>query len=75
MSCSGCCEFARPHRARLLAAVAAMLVYGAASAGACGPDPADLRQVLPNRENLVPIAAAILIVYLIKGVGAYLSGT
>jgi subfamily B ATP-binding cassette protein MsbA len=31
-------------------------------------------QVLPTRENLFPIAAAILVVYLLKGVAAYLSG-
>jgi ATP-binding cassette, subfamily B, bacterial MsbA len=67
-------EFARPHRARLLAAVAAMLLYGAASAALAALIQPIFDQVLPNRENLVPIAAAILIVYLIKGVGAYLSG-
>jgi subfamily B ATP-binding cassette protein MsbA len=31
-------------------------------------------QVLPSRQNLLPIAAAILAVYLLKGIGAYLSG-
>jgi subfamily B ATP-binding cassette protein MsbA len=31
-------------------------------------------EVLPNRENLGPIALAILGVYLVKGIGAYLSG-
>jgi subfamily B ATP-binding cassette protein MsbA len=67
-------EFARPHRARLLAAVAAMLLYGAASAALAALIQPIFDQVLPNRENLVPIAAAILIVYLIKGIGAYLSG-
>ena len=67
-------EFARPHRARLLGAVAAMLLYGAASAALAALIQPIFDQVLPNRENLVPIAAAILIVYLIKGVGAYLSG-
>jgi subfamily B ATP-binding cassette protein MsbA len=67
-------EFARPHRARLLAAVAAMLLYGAASAALAALIQPIFDQVLPNRENLGPIAAAILIVYLIKGIGAYLSG-
>jgi ATP-binding cassette, subfamily B, bacterial MsbA len=67
-------RYARPHRARLLAAVAAMVVYGAASAALAALIQPIFDEVLPNRENLVPIAAAILIVYLVKGVGAYLSG-
>jgi subfamily B ATP-binding cassette protein MsbA len=67
-------RYARPHRARLLAAAAAMVVYGAASAALAALIQPIFDEVLPNRENLVPIAAAILIVYLIKGVGAYLSG-
>jgi len=67
-------KYARPHRARLLGAVAAMVLYGAASAALAALIQPIFDQVLPNRENLVPIAAAILIVYLIKGIGAYLSG-
>ena len=67
-------RYARPHRARLLAAAAAMVVYGAASAALAALIQPIFDEVLPNRENLVPIAAAILIVYLVKGVGAYLSG-
>jgi subfamily B ATP-binding cassette protein MsbA len=67
-------RYARPHRARLLAAVAAMVLYGAASAALAALIQPIFDEVLPNRENLVPIAAAILIVYLVKGVGAYLSG-
>ena len=67
-------RYARPHRARLLGAVAAMVVYGAASAALAALIQPIFDEVLPNRENLVPIAAAILIVYLVKGVGAYLSG-
>src|SRR6185295_17416880 len=31
-------------------------------------------QVLPRRENLVPISIALLSIYLIKGISAYLSG-
>ena len=67
-------QYARPHRARLLGAVAAMVLYGAASAALAALIQPIFDEVLPNRENLVPIAAAILIVYLVKGVGAYLSG-
>jgi subfamily B ATP-binding cassette protein MsbA len=67
-------RYARPHRARLLAAAAAMVVYGAASAALAALIQPIFDEVLPNRENLGPIAAAILVVYLVKGVGAYLSG-
>jgi ATP-binding cassette, subfamily B, bacterial MsbA len=66
--------YSRPHRARLAAAVAAMVLYGAASAGVAALIQPIFDEVLPTRENLVPIAVAILIVYFVKGIGAYLSG-
>ena len=66
-------EYARPHRARLAAALGAMVLYGAASAGVAALIQPIFDDVLPNRENLVPIAIAILVVYLLKGIGAYLS--
>ena len=67
-------EYARPHRARLAWALAAMVLYGAASAGVAALIQPIFDEVLPTRTNLVPIAAAILVVYLLKGVSAYLSG-
>ena len=67
-------EYSRPYRGRLIAAVGAMVLYGAASAGVAALIQPVFDQVLPTRENLVPIAAAILVVYFLKGVGAYLSG-
>ena len=65
--------YARPHRARLAAALGAMVLYGAAAAGLAALIQPIFDEVLPSRENLAPIAAAILIVYLLKGIGAYLS--
>ncbi len=65
--------YARPHRARLAAALGAMVLYGAASAGLAALIQPIFDEVLPSRQNLAPIAAAILIVYLLKGIGAYLS--
>ena len=65
--------YARPHRARLVAALGAMVLYGAASAGVAALIQPIFDEVLPNRENLAPIAVAILVVYLLKGIGAYLS--
>jgi subfamily B ATP-binding cassette protein MsbA len=67
-------EYARPHRARLAGALAAMVLYGAASAGVAALIQPIFDDVLPSRENLAPIAAAILIIYFVKGIGAYLSG-
>ncbi len=66
-------EYARPHRARLAAALGSMVLYGAASAGVAALIQPIFDDVLPNRKNLAPIAIAILVVYLLKGVGAYLS--
>jgi len=67
-------EYARPHRPRLVAALASMVLYGAASAGVAALIQPIFDEVLPSRENLAPIATAILVVYLLKGIGAYLSG-
>ncbi len=67
-------EYSRPYRWRLMAALGAMTLYGAASAGIAALIQPIFDEVLPTRENLVPSAAAILIVYFLKGIGAYLSG-
>lgn len=67
-------EYARPYRARLLAALAAMMVYGAASAGVAALIQPIFDDVLPSQERLWPIAVAVLVIYLIKGAGGYLSG-
>jgi subfamily B ATP-binding cassette protein MsbA len=67
-------EYARPHRARLAAALAAMVLYGAASAALAALIQPIFDEVLPSRQNLLPIALAILAVYLVKGAGSYLSG-
>jgi ATP-binding cassette, subfamily B, bacterial MsbA len=51
-----------------------MIVYGAASAGVAALIQPILDRVLPRHEELAQIITAILALYLIKGVGAYLSG-
>ena len=66
--------YARPYRARLISAMVAMIVYGAASAGVAALIQPILDSVLPSREGLGLIVGAIVAMYLIKGVGAYLSG-
>ena len=66
--------YARPHRARLAGALLAMIVYGAASAGLAALIQPIFDEVLPARRDLLPITIAILAVYLVKGIGSYVSG-
>jgi ATP-binding cassette, subfamily B, bacterial MsbA len=66
--------YARPYRGRLAAAAAAMIVYGAASAGVAALIQPILDRVLPRHEELGQIITAILALYFVKGAGAYLSG-
>jgi subfamily B ATP-binding cassette protein MsbA len=65
--------YARPHRARLAGALAAMVVYAAASAALATLVKPIFDNVLPARERLVSTIVAILIVYAAKGFGAYVS--
>jgi subfamily B ATP-binding cassette protein MsbA len=66
--------YAHPHRARLMGALLAMIVYGAASAGLAALIQPIFDEVLPARRDLLPITMAILLVYLVKGIGSYISG-
>ena len=66
-------HYARPYRARLAAALAAMIVYGAASAGLVLQVKPILDSVLPKQTDLARTIVAILALYLAKGLGAYLS--
>ena len=66
-------EYARPYRLRLFGAVAAMLVYGAASAGVVYLITPILDRVLPTGQQLGTVAGALLGLYVLKGVGGYLS--
>ena len=67
-------EYARPYRGRLAIALVAMLVYGAASAGVAYLIKPIFDEVLPTGDRLGTIAGAVLGLYLLKGIGAYLSG-
>ena len=62
------------ERPRLAAALAAMVMYGAASAGLAALIQPIFDEVLPARQRLLPITLAILGVYVVKGLGSYLSG-
>jgi subfamily B ATP-binding cassette protein MsbA len=65
--------YTRPYRGRLGAALAAMVVYGAATGVIAYLIQPIFDQVLFRQERVVEITLAIVIAYLIKGLGAYLS--
>ena len=65
--------YARPHRPRLVSAFIAMVIYGAASAGLAALIQPIFDEVLPNRANVATVALVIIAIYVVKGVGAYLS--
>ncbi len=65
--------YATPYRGRLAAAVAGMLVYAAGSAGLAALVKPILDNVLVNQELLAFTAWALVGVYLLKGIGSYVS--
>ncbi len=66
-------RYAAPHRLVIGGAIAAMLVYGAASAALAYLVTPILDKVLPARESLATVGAAIIGAYIAKGVGSFLS--
>jgi len=65
--------YARPYRGRFAAAIAAMVVYAAATAAVAALIQPVIDHVLPEGTGLRTWCTALLIVYLIKGLGAYAS--
>ena len=65
--------YARPYRGRFAAALAAMLVYAAASAGVVALIKPIFDEVLPDRSKLAFWAWMVVGVYVAKGLGAYFS--
>src|SRR5688500_13286675 len=65
--------YARPYRGRFAVALAAMLVYAAATAAVAALIQPVIDKVLPTGDGLFQWCAALLLVYLIKGLGAYAS--
>jgi len=66
-------RYAAPYRVRLVGAFFWMLLYGAASAYLAYLVKLIVDQVLPRGAQLGFVAAAIVVAYLAKGVGSYLS--
>ena len=65
--------YSRRYRGRFAAALAAMLLYGAASAAVAYLIKPIIDEALPGDGNLPFWATAILLAYLAKGLGAYFS--
>jgi subfamily B ATP-binding cassette protein MsbA len=66
-------RYAAPHRLVIAGAFGAMILYGAASAALAWLIKPILDQVLPARESLAFVGTAIIVIYVVKGVGAFLS--
>jgi subfamily B ATP-binding cassette protein MsbA len=66
-------RYALPYRARIAWAVLGMIVYAAGSAGLAWIIKPILDNVLPNQAQLAITAWAIVGLYLIKGIGSYVS--
>jgi ATP-binding cassette, subfamily B, bacterial MsbA len=65
--------YARPYRGRLAWAVVGMLVYATGSAGLAWIIQWIFDDVLRNQEHLALIGWAIVALYLLKGIGSYVS--
>ena len=65
--------YAWPYRIRLFAALLAMAVFGAASAGLAYLIKPIFDDVLPNREQLGFVIGTLIGCYLLKGASSYLS--
>src|SRR5438105_10047222 len=65
--------FAAPYRGRLVGAVGGMLLYAVGSAGLAALVKPILDNVLVNKERLAFTAWALVGVYLLKGIGSYVS--
>jgi subfamily B ATP-binding cassette protein MsbA len=66
-------RYATPHRAVIGGAALAMVVYGAASAALAYLIKPIIDDVLTDGAALAAVTASILVIYLLKGLGAYFS--
>src|SRR4029077_1757270 len=66
-------RYATPYRGRLAWAVVGMIVYAVGSAGLAWLIKPIFDSVLPKQEEVALIAWGIVGVYLLKGIGSYVS--
>ena len=65
--------YATPYRGRMYWALVGMVVYAVGSAGLAYLIKPIFDNVLPKQQDVARVAWAIVIVYLLKGVGSYVS--
>jgi len=65
--------YARPYRGRMYWALVGMLVYGIGSAGLPLLIKITFDNVLPKQQDLLFTAWAVVVLFLLKGVGSYVS--
>jgi subfamily B ATP-binding cassette protein MsbA len=65
--------YAKPYRTRLCLAGVAMLLYAAGTAGLAVIIKPIIDKTLPSKENLALMAWGIIGIYLLKGIGSYVS--
>jgi subfamily B ATP-binding cassette protein MsbA len=66
-------RYTRSHTGLIAAAVAAMVVYGAASAAIAWLIKPIVDDVLPSQDRLGFVTTTLLVAYVLKGIGAYFS--
>jgi subfamily B ATP-binding cassette protein MsbA len=66
-------SYAKPYRGRMWWAVTGMIVYAIGSAGLAYMIKPIFDSVLPKQQDVGRVAWAIVIVYLLKGIGSYVS--
>src|SRR5207342_2213806 len=66
-------RYAIPYRSRLGWAILGMIVYAVGSAGLAYLIKPIFDNVLPKQQDVGRIAWAIVVVYLLKGIGSYVS--
>jgi subfamily B ATP-binding cassette protein MsbA len=66
-------SYSRPYRSRLAWAVLGMVVYAIGNAGLAYLVKPIFDNVLPNQEGVAFVAEGIVVVYLLKGIGSYVS--
>ena len=66
-------RYAAPYGSRLAAAVVAMVAYAAASVALARLIQPIFDEVLPGGGDLQRVALSLLVIYLVKGLGAYVS--
>ncbi|HZP48983.1 MAG TPA: ABC transporter transmembrane domain-containing protein [Vicinamibacterales bacterium] len=65
--------YARPYRSRMYWAVVGMVVYGIGSAGLPILIKVTINDVLPDQRYLAFTASAVIVLFLLKGIGSYVS--